>query len=279
MNDLTIADGCERLLVDNRLDTLDRLFECEPDEILDKPGLSSWRERLRLTVRLDAEETVLYLKRYTDPPPAARRALRRSDTGARSLAGLEWTRMCQLAANDIPCVQPVAFGERLSRRRERQSAILAKAVPGQSLENWTKDWSCTDRRTIRAAATAAADIVARFHRCGYIHRDLYLSHLFFDPSAGNDAPIRLIDLQRVLHRPRFFRRWVVKDLASLNFSAPVGLCSHADRLRWLKRYLGVPKLDRAAKRLAYAVIGKTRRIARHDQRRRDRLALSTGVAS
>ena len=51
----------------------------------------------------------------------------------------------------------------------------------------------------------------------------------------------------------------------------MAVVSHAARLRWLKRYLGVSKLNRDWKRLAYGVIGKTIGMARHDRRRLARL--------
>jgi hypothetical protein len=114
----------------------------------------------------------------------------------------------------------------------------------------------------------SAELVSRLHEQGYIHRDLYLSHVFFDLDAEIEDSLHLIDLQRVI-RPRWgWRRWIVKELASLNFSAPPHLVTGADRVRWLKHYLHLPKLDVSAKRLAYRVIGKTQRIARHDRRRR-----------
>jgi hypothetical protein len=116
-----------------------------------------------------------------------------------------------------------------------------------------------------------ADLVARLHNGGFVHRDLYLSHFFYDSQAAT-AAIRLIDLQRMM-RPRRMGRWIVKDLAALHFSTPAEVASNTDRLRWLRRYLGLRKLDYPAKRFALRVIGKTARIARRE-RRRQGLALN-----
>jgi hypothetical protein len=105
------------------------------------------------------------------------------------------------------------------------------------------------------------------HRCGFVHRDLYLSHIFHDAEARPEESLHLIDLQRV-HRPRGAgRRWIVKDLAALNYSVPPRLVRRTDRLRWLTYYLGTPKLDASARRLVYRIVGKTQSIARHDRRR------------
>jgi hypothetical protein len=144
-------------------------------------------------------------------------------------------------------------------------------VPGDSLERLAARAGALDRPRVRRLLADTADLVARFHGRGYIHRDLYLSHIFYDPSAA-DAGVPglcLIDLQRVL-RPRWRkRRWIVKDLASLDYSTPRTIASTTDRVRWLKRYLGVSKLTAAGRSLIRSVGRKTRRIERHDRRARE----------
>ena len=276
LNDLTVVAGYEDLLRANGLGSLEALFAASHGESLQKPGLDAWRERIRLTVKDDGRQRLLYLKRFRDPPPRARREVRRSGSGASSVAGMEWTWMHRLAGDGIPCVKPVAFGEELDRQRERRSAILAEAVPGQALESWVARWGEEDRRVVRSLIGPTAKLVARFHACGYVHRDLYLSHVFLDPGARIDHALHLIDLQRVVRPPWRRRRWVVKDLAALDFSAPAILISRTDRVRWLKQYLGVSKLDGPAKCLAYRIIGKTLSIGRHDCRRTARIRRAGG---
>jgi len=123
-----------------------------------------------------------------------------------------------------------------------------------------------------------ADLVARFHECGYVHRDLYLSHIFYAASCESlraesvPASLRLIDLQRLSKPTGYAKRLIVKDLAALNFSAPSKVISNQDRIRWIKRYLGIRRLDAPARRLIYWIVGKTWQIARHDARRTARLA-------
>lgn len=302
-NDLVIAAGYEQLLCANGLDSLDALFNVTNAELLSKPGLATWRERLRLILTdrtrthptpssgrplphgrgsvwrdrighsdLEAggEQCTLYLKRFSNPPLSARRAVRRSGSGASSMAGVEWAWMTRLAADGIPCVKPVAFGEEIRGSKEMRSAVVTAAAPGASLESWFARWDEGDRAIVRNLIKPLAALVARFHERGYIHRDLYLSHLFYDPGSPPEESLCLIDLQRVV-RPRLrHRRWIIKDLASLNFSSPRHLVSNTDRLRWLTHYLRVSKLDAPAKRLIYRVIGKTQGIAGHEGRRRAR---------
>ena len=88
------------------------------------------------------------------------------------------------------------------------------------------------------AALELARLVADFHRAGFVHRDLYLSHIFIcNTGKPTDETFCLIDLQRVF-RPKFRRRrWMVKDLAALNFSTPEELVGRWERLRFLCRYV------------------------------------------
>lgn len=277
VNDLWVVSGYEDMLAKAGLDSLDALCRAEGGDSLTKPGLANWRERIRLRFD-DRRCDVAYLKRYRDPPRSAGAAARRaimSDSpagGVRiSLAGLEWHWMHALAREGICCVRPIAFGEEFRGGREQRSAVLAASVPGQSLEFLLNSPGRAELLPMRELVGSTAELVARFHAAGYIHRDLYLAHIFFDGDAAIDQSLHLIDLQRVF-RPGLRReRWLVKDLASLNYSAPAGLVSRADRLRWLKSYLGAKRLDGAARRLFYRVVGKTASIARHDLRRRRRL--------
>lgn len=264
---LTITAGYEEILAANGLDSLDALFEVAQGEALSKPDLSPWRERLRLTLDVSDGRRTFYLKRFLSPPRAARREVHRSGTGAASVAGLEWTWLQRLTAAGLPCAPPVAFGEQRRGSREIRSAIMTAAVPGHSLEQWAAIWRETDRARARGLVRPLARLVSRLHQCGYVHRDLYLSHIFHDPDAAVEESLHLIDLQRV-YRPQWAgRRWIVKDLAALNYSVPCHLVHRTDRLRWLTYYLGAPKLDASARRLVYRIVGKTQRIARHDRRR------------
>ncbi len=270
-NDLTVVAGYADVLRASGLDCLDALFALSDADRLSKPGLGSWRERLRFQLEVHGQQQTVYLKRFTRAPLSERREVRRSGSGAMSMAGLEWTWIHRLAADRIPCVCPIAFGESLDGGKEVRSAVLTAAVPGQSLERWCSTWEDNDRAIIRRLVDPLAELIARFHQLGYVHRDLYISHIFFDPTGPIEESLHLIDLQRVM-RPRWgHRRWMVKDLASLNFSTPARLISNAIRLRWLTRYLQARKLDGSARRLVARIVSKTRRIAAHERRRQTRL--------
>jgi len=66
----------------------------------------------------------------------------------------------------------------------------------------------------------------------------------------------------VQHRRRLRRRWLVKDLAQLAWSAPRDRVNCAIRVAFLKHYLGVRKLRAQDKRLVRRVLAKQQTIER-----------------
>jgi hypothetical protein len=97
------------------------------------------------------------------------------------------------------------------------------------------------------------------HGHGLHHQDFYLNHLLCRGDlAGLD--LRVIDLGRVRQHARLSHRWVVKDLAQLDFSARRLSCR--DRLRFLRLYLGRP-FRPADRRLVRQIVLKSWWIAAH----------------
>ncbi len=271
-----MAPGCESLLAAHGLGELEAVFNWRAGERLDKPGLEQWRQRWRIVIQdPDAVEHTLYLKRFERPP--VRRQTRRWRDGhpGLSTAGVEWANARQLAEAGISAAEPIAFGQDMTGPWERRSFILLRQVPGESLERWLpvhlppadRESNWTRRR---ARLDELARFVGAFHRAGFAHRDLYLSHVFIRPASveshaggrAGEETFCLIDLQRVF-RPRWRRRrWVVKDLAALNYSTPIELLGKRERLRFLCRYVRRCGRFASARRLARLVGAKTARMAR-----------------
>jgi hypothetical protein len=266
-----VAPGCESLLSAQGLDGLEAAFRWRQGARLDKPGLEPWRQRWRIAfLEPDGARGTYYLKRFSRPP--FRRQLERWRGGHwwGSTAGIEFENARQLARAGIPAAEAVAFGQDTVGPWERRSFVLLREVPGMSLERWVPDnlspaGPGVDRARRRERIDQLARLVAGFHRAGFVHRDLYLSHIFVRAATAevseNEGPsrdeFRLIDLQRVF-RPRWRRRrWVVKDLAALNYSTPADRVGPWERLRFLCRY--VRSCDRfgPARELARRVQAKT----------------------
>lgn len=251
------------------------VFRFEGGERLDKPGLARWRERRRVVLTdLAGEPRTLYLKRYVRPP-LGQQLRRIFSAGPRqSTAGREWRTTLALAEAGIPVSEPVAFGQETRAWFERRSFIVLEAAPGRSLESWLPvEWKRravgADFRRQRDLVLALARQVAALHAAGFVHRDLYTSHIFIQEATGGPPRFTFIDLQRVF-RPRWRRsRWIVKDLAQLYYSTEA-FASRSDRLRFWREYLrSAPERDRAQD-LPARIERKAAWIGRHDRNARQR---------
>lgn len=251
---------------------MDSLFALSTKTDLSKSGLDSWRERIQIEIEVDGQKRTFFVKRYRDAPRSARRDVQRSGCGARSLAGIEWMWLHRFREENIPCPEPVVLAEEFHNNRETRSGLMTAAVPGKSLERLCGTAGALEPALIDELLEETADLLAKLHGRGYVHRDLYLSHIFCDLGASRGARLSLIDLQRVIRPDHNFARWVVKDLAALNYSTPQRWACLKDRLRFLRRYLQASGLVLPYRRLMYRIVGKTQAIARHDARRMRRLS-------
>jgi len=260
------------------LGSLGAVFAWQTGQRLDKPGLEAWRQRWRIRLsdgETEPVERTFYLKRFEHPP--FRRQLQRWRQGhfMLSTAGIEWRNARLLAAANVATAEPVAFGHAMLGPWERRSFVLLGEVEGESLEQWVPKYLSpadreSDLRRRRALVDELARFVARFHASGFVHRDLYLSHLFIrNVEAGVPAhssggvAFTLIDLQRAFRPSWRRRRWVVKDLAALHYSTPADRLGRFERLRFLCRYTRACGRFGSARYLAPRIEAKAARIARH----------------
>ncbi|HXG46109.1 MAG TPA: lipopolysaccharide kinase InaA family protein [Methylomirabilota bacterium] len=214
------------------------------------------RSTVRLELALDHTRLGAYLKRYErgyrSREGAWRRWLGGSATGDE--ARHEWETLLRLRAAGFPVPQPIAVG-RERRRNAARSFLMTEEIPGG--QEGDKYLAALPPARRRHLLEAVAGFVARFHAAGFVHRDLYLCHVFVTP-AHPGWSLHLIDLQRVA-RPRWFRRrWIVKDLAALAYSALKSGASSVSLARAFRRYLGRRQLTPADRRLARQIL---RRVA------------------
>ncbi len=262
IGELMIHPDYRKTLVDNGLCDLGALLETPGENRLDKRGLASWRQRLVLTLNTSNGVQKYYLKRFTQPP--LRQQFINLLAGFTSTAEVEFHWIRQLAGLGIATPQVVACGSRRNGFREVASLLLTAELHGESLEKWLPRRAASLGRNMkRSLSQSLAALVAKLHNAGLVHRDLYVSHIFITAKGENDNNLSLLDLQRVA-RPRWRRwRWIVKDLAALNYSTPFSAATNSDRVRWLKLYLAKRSESVNQKTLIRAVVRKTSRIARH----------------
>ncbi|MCK4300645.1 MAG: hypothetical protein KAX80_13975, partial [Planctomycetes bacterium] len=98
-------------------------------------------------------------------------------------------------------------------------------------------------------------------------------HFFIPAEAPLKEPPRLLllDLQRLQRRQRVPRRYLIKDLGQLLYSADqFPQFTRMDKVRFLRFYLQERWLSPGSKRLARAVVRKAERIAHHTARKHAR---------
>lgn len=248
----------------------DALFTFEQGSELHKPGLGG-RTRLRFEAVANGHRTWFYLKRTRRPKWADQWSRISSGTLRHSGAWHERYLIKQLGRHRIPAPVVVAYAEKMIAGYERTGALVTRAIVGQSLEkfvpkHFTRSPDTAELLRRRRWMRQLASLIRRFHRAGFCHRDLYLSHVFISLGCQRDPVFSLIDLGRAFRMTWRRRRWIVKDLAALNFSAPEKIISNTDRVRFLKAYLKTGRWGREERRMARQILAKTRQIARHHRR-------------
>jgi hypothetical protein len=223
-----------------------------------------WHLRIRIP---DDQPRGLYLKKHHVRTLGS---LLRALFGIQSAptpALIEAENIAALLKEGIAVMRLVAYGERLRPDGMQESFVIT-----EELENFTELHHYLHRRfalpqlgrrgghdrVLKRLINDIAAIARRFHNAGYNHRDLYCCHFFIKDTGPEEWEIRMIDLQRVQHRRWFRRRWIVKDLAQLAWSAPQSCIKCTHKMAFIRAYLGVNKLRPADKRLIRSVLAKQR---------------------
>jgi heptose I phosphotransferase len=224
--------------------------------------------RERTTTRLELADAsgqmqTFFLKRHLRPPlveyvkPLLR--LQRPILGARN----EWEAILRFHQAGIATMIPVALGEQSGR-----SFLLTAGIEGCcKLTEWLASRSAAlhngELRTLRQIIAGVADVARTMHAAGMHHQDFYLTHLMLSKNGSSPRPIHVLDLGRVRWQRRLSRRWIVKDLAQLHYSA--SRVTASDGLRFLTRYLDRP-LANADRLLVGSILRKSRAIALHSKK-------------
>jgi hypothetical protein len=260
-----VSPAYQALLTTHGLDSISKILNHESGvKMREVPG--------RLTVKLElAAGCTLYLKRHFPPARKAERA------GIK-----EWDNIHILSALGIRCPEPVAAGCGHLAGQSGSFLITAAVPEGLPLDEVLRQrfrgkLSSADLHRKREFITKLAAFVRQFHDTGFHHKDFYLCHLFVSPAQDREERLWLIDLQRLGRSWMWRRRWVVKDLAALNYSATADFTRSTDRLRFVLNYLGIGRLTPASKRLIRSILRKTERIRRHDANLQRRAGLSPGL--
>lgn len=249
------------------LNTIDAVFAFQGGTPLVKKELTVWRSRTEFV--LPIKNARCFLKRYDRPPISAQ--LRNWFNHRKWALTAEYDVLpCpRLNQAGIGTYQVIAWGGHWRGFWEEKSFAMLLEIPdAQSLEKKLPDCflspaSKQTRREQLDFLNYLADFARRFHETGYCHRDFYLCHIFY----SSDGSLSLIDLQRAFKPKWFRRRWILKDLSQLYYSAPGDVVSRTDRLRFYLRYVQRDALTSSDRRFIRSLKRRAWSMADRDIRR------------
>lgn len=237
------------------------------------------RTILRVDLPSESETKTFFLKRHKD-------ILRFTDIMRSLSSGFsiswgrkEWEVIQAFQKLGIPTLTPIAAGERFSRLRQESFLMTEELIGFHTLELFLRDHFAPplsldlihEKRTL---IQELAWFTRRMHRAGFNHRDFYCCHIFIRRKEDGRLDWRILDLQRIDKRRWFRARWIIKDLAALNYSAPSPMITRTDRLRFLRHYLEKPDGIKGNHSLIHQVIRKTSKIRRHDLKLQQRKTMA-----
>ncbi len=164
-------------------------------------------------------------------------------------ASNEWKAVKVLENKGVDTVKIVGKGLRGWNPAHIESFVIMEALDELvEVEDFLKDMGGLkgSARMIlrRKILCKVADAARRMHAAGMNHRDFYLCHFHIlgrdwsDWTPDEDFKLPLIDLHRAQIRSAVPRRWLVKDLGALLFSAIDCDISDRDIVSFLREYLG-----------------------------------------
>jgi heptose I phosphotransferase len=210
------------------------------------------------------------LKRYDSPPILVQLGNWLSARRRISCGLFDFEPITKLTAAGINTPKIISYGEQWGIFFEKRSFIITKKIPdaeslGRRLPDCFNAPATIENLKLRRNFIAQlAAFVKKFHETNYRHRDLYLSHIFYD----DNGRFYLIDLARAFKPGLFAERFRIKDVAQVYYSAQGSYFSKTDRLRFYLGYTGHCRLTGKDKVFIRKVINKTGRMAQHDIKHR-----------
>jgi tRNA A-37 threonylcarbamoyl transferase component Bud32 len=142
----------------------------------------------------------------------------------------------------VPAAERIACGEERDwTGRLNRAFIITRALPASELDAFFR---ATPRSVHRRQILAElAGMVRRLHSAGFFHHDLVARNVLVSQETPEHEPrLFLIDCPRGGFASVGKERKRLRDLASLDKKGSQ-LCSRAERLRFLLRYLDKPCVD------------------------------------
>lgn len=246
------------------LTSIEAVFAFRGDKNLSKDNLAGFRDRVQFYNKSPA--TTLFLKRYKKPPTFVQLKNWLSHHNRKSCGLSEFEQIKNLSQAGINTPKVVSYGQQWGFIFEKRSYIITENISNaESLERKLPDFfndsaQSENLKSRRSFINKLADFVRKFHQTGYRHRDFYFSHIFY----SDNGAFYLIDLARAFKPVILRRRFQIKDISQLYYSAPARHFSNTDRLRFYLKYTGRDILTNDDKAFIRKVVNKAKQMAKHN---------------
>jgi hypothetical protein len=239
MNDYMAADW-QRIFAFNGLHGFDDFWNLEAawfEEPNERRG--GWSGVARCELKLPGGDAVrVFLKRQENHTT---RTLAHPFRGIPTFVR-EFRQILRYRRHGIPSLTPLYFACR-SVNGERRAILLTEELAGyRSLEEISQHWRSVPRSMRVAITTAVARLLRQIHSHRLTHDCFYPKHVFIRAQPGEPVEARVIDLEKTKWRPMGLDR-NFRDIRRLI----IPTWTHADRVRFIRAYLGIPRLTSAAK--------------------------------
>lgn len=237
---------------------IDAVFNFSDGQNLHKNNLSCHRSRLK--IELPISDRTIYLKKYIKTPVSVQIKKWLCHFKIKPMAYFDFYCCDELKRAGVRTPHIAAFGYEQFICFERRSFSACLEVEGKSLEQRFPQFNCRPDKI--NFINDLANFAAKFHKTGFRHRDFYLCHIFYD----DKKEFALIDLHRVFKPIMFSKRYLVKDLSQLYYSANAQTASKTDRMRFFKKYKNIKKLSPSDKRIIHKINTRAKKMALHDKK-------------
>ena len=254
---LTVNEDFLELLKYNNLLTADKLWSKEGEDVK-KQRKERGTERIILKDPKTDKDIETYIKRYK---PLPLKEYFKSITSFRPIhikgAYHEWDAIAAFHNRKLPTMQPIAVAE-----TEHGTCNLTLGITNytRASEIFKQLKDKPDEPRKQDLIKKIAELAKNMHSAGFGHQDFYLVHMFI--KEQNNDEFFLIDLQRLIIQKNLSKRWRVKDLAQLYYSAAPFVDDSEIEMFW-KIYS--ENLENS-KNLLSAINRKMQKIKRHDEK-------------
>jgi len=248
------------------LTDIDAIFAFTGGQKLTKTRLPEHRTRIKFNI--DSPATTLFLKRYDNPKAFGQLRNWLAHRSRESSMYYDLKPAEKLTEAGINTPKTICFGQNWNILFEKRSFIITENINNaDALERklprcFSAPTTAENLKQRKKFIARLGSFARKFHNTGYRHRDFYLAHIFY----CDDENFYLIDLHRTFKPVFSARRFQIKDIAQLYYSAHGTVFSRTDRLRFYFNYMRIKKLREKDKAFIRRVIRRANRMAKHDRK-------------